>query len=113
MINAMVFLRDDILENVNAWGTFLFKQRKQFKTPQAKAGMIPEPDNKKGAFAPFANRTLLIIFIIHTCQKLPFSVQSQFQVAISTTKASAYALLLLSAGGNNPASLKLSSHSEP
>ena len=30
--------------------------------------MIPEPDNKKGAFAPFANRTLLIIFIIRTCQ---------------------------------------------
>ena len=75
--------------------------------------MIPEPDNKKGAFAPFANRTLLIILIVRTCQKLPFSVQSQLQVAIRTTKASASALLLLSAGGSNPASLKPSSHSEP
>ena len=31
-----------------------------------KEGMIPEPGNKKGAFAPFDNRTLLIIFIVRT-----------------------------------------------
>jgi hypothetical protein len=28
--------------------------------------MIPEPDNKKGAFAPFDNRTILIILIVRT-----------------------------------------------
>jgi len=28
--------------------------------------MIPEPGNKKGAFAPFDNRTLVIIFIVRT-----------------------------------------------
>ena len=76
---------------------FFLNTENNLRLHRHEAGMIPEPDNKKGAFAPFANRTLLIIFIIHTCQKLPFSVQSQFQVAIHTTKASAYALLWLSA----------------
>ncbi len=32
----------------------------------AQGGMIPEPTNKKGAFAPFNGCALLIIFIVCT-----------------------------------------------
>jgi len=74
--------------------------------------MIPERDNKKGAFAPFDNRTVVIV-ILSTQRKLPFSVQSIFQVVIPTTKALVNALLFLSAPESNPTFLKHSSHSEP
>jgi hypothetical protein len=57
-------------------------------------------------------RSLLLLLFVRIL-KSPFSVQSQFQVAIPTTKALALALLSLSARGSNPTSLKFSSHSEP
>ena len=56
--------------------------------------MIPEPDNKKGAFAPFHNRTVVIVNIVCTL-KLPSNMQSKFQIIVPITKASAFALLFL------------------
>ena len=73
--------------------------------------MIPEPDNKKGAFAPFHNRTVVIVNIVCTL-KLPSNMQSKFQIIVPITKASAFALLFLSAGGRF-FSPETSSHSEP
>ena len=75
--------------------------------------MIPEPDNKKGAFAPSDNVRSLLLLLFVRILKSPFSVQSQFQVAIPATKALALALFSLLARGSNPTSLKSSSHSEP
>ena len=45
--------------------------------------MIPEPDNKKGAFAPFHNRTVVIVNIICT-------LKITFQYAISAPNYSPY-----------------------
>ena len=45
--------------------------------------MIPEPNNKKGAFAPFHNRTVVIVNIICT-------LKITFQYAISAPNYSPY-----------------------
>lgn len=45
--------------------------------------MIPEPENKKGAFAPFHNRTVVIVNIICT-------LKITFQYAISVSNYSPY-----------------------
>jgi len=45
--------------------------------------MIPEPDNKKGAYAPFHNRTVVIVTFICT-------LKITFQWAISVSNHSPY-----------------------
>ena len=45
--------------------------------------MIPEPDNKKGAFAPFHNRAVIVVNIVRT-------LKITFQCAISASNYSLY-----------------------
>ena len=73
--------------------------------------MIPEPVNKKGAFAPFDNRTLLIILI-------GYAPKITFQCAISASSCNPYNQglsfrFIIFIGRREIFSPETSSHSEP
>lgn len=75
--------------------------------------MIPELDNKKGAFAPLTviRALLLLLFVCFT--KLHFSVQS-IPLAASVIQALQHlAFILIIASRTSFAPTKSSSHSEP